>query len=93
MMRNISNWKIALDGLEKTWDSIKCAIKLSKNEFINTVKFVLTSTYFIFNGNIYKQIFGTLMDSPLSPIISDIVIKDLEKRVLKFYGISYFYLL
>ena len=40
---------IALDEPVRRWDSIKCATNISKNEFINVIKFVLTSTYFIFN--------------------------------------------
>jgi len=32
---------------------------------------------------IYKQIFGTPMGSPLSPIISDLVLQDLETQALK----------
>ena len=46
------------------------------------VKFVLTSIYFTFNGIIYKQTFDTPMGFPLSPIISDIVMEDLEEWVL-----------
>jgi len=40
------------------------------------------STFFIFNKKIYKQKFGTPMGSPLSPVIADIVMQDLEESVL-----------
>ena len=73
------HWML-LDGLVGRWDSIKGITNIPKNEFINAVKFVLTSTYFTFNRNVYKQIFGTPIGSLLFPIISDIVIK--EERVL-----------
>jgi len=66
---------VALDGLMERWDSTK----ISKKEFINAVKFVLTLTYFTFNGIIYKQTFGTPMD--FLPIISDIFMKNLEEKV------------
>jgi len=33
----------------------------SFEEFILTIKFILSSTYFTFNNIIYKQIFGTLL--------------------------------
>ncbi|KAG5320830.1 MOS1T transposase, partial [Pseudoatta argentina] len=49
---------------------IKDTTNIAKNEFINAVKFVLTLTYFTFNGIIYKQTFGTLMDSPFSSFLS-----------------------
>lgn len=51
-------------------------------EFISSVEFVLSSTLFIFDKVIYKQTYSTLMGSPLSPIIVDIVMQDLEKEIL-----------
>jgi len=62
-------------------------------EFLNAVKLVLHSTYFTFNNIIYKQTFGTPMGSPLSPIITDIVLQDLEERALntlRFKPLFYF---
>ena len=52
---------VALDGLVGRWDSIKSVTNIPKSEFINAVKFVLTSTYFTFNGIIYKQTFDAPM--------------------------------
>jgi len=52
--------------------------KIPKNEFLSALTFVLSSTYFTFNGIIYKQTYGTPMGSSLSPIIADVVIQDLE---------------
>jgi len=49
--------------------------------------FILTSTYFTFN-NIYRQTFGTPMDSPLSPIIADIVLQDLKEKALNVIGLD-----
>jgi len=69
-------------------------------KFINAViKFVLTLTYFIFNGIIYKLL--APMSSPLSFNISDIVMEDLEEKkilvikiiVVKFFTVSGFCLL
>jgi len=37
---------------------------------------------FHLNNVIYKQTFDTPMGSPLSPIIADVVLQDLEKKVL-----------
>ncbi|XP_039312984.1 uncharacterized protein LOC120359472 [Solenopsis invicta] len=50
--------------------------------FEPAVQFVLTSTFFTFNNKIYKQTFGVPMGSPLSPVIADIVMQDLESKVL-----------
>jgi len=57
-------------------------IKIVKSEFIAAIKFVLSSTYFKFNKKIYKQTFGTPMGSPLSLIVSDLVMRDLEENIL-----------
>jgi hypothetical protein len=52
------------------------------------VKLVLNSTFFSFNNSYYKQKFGTPMGSPLSPIIADLVMQDLESRALKKIGVE-----
>jgi len=39
----------------------------------------MNSTYFKFIGKVYKQIFGTPMGFPLSPILADIVMEKLEE--------------
>jgi hypothetical protein len=43
----------------------------------------MDSTYFRFDNKFYKQKFGTPMGSPLSPIIADLVMQDLEAKALE----------
>jgi len=43
---------------------------------------ILESTYFSFNNVIYRQNFGTPMGSLLSPIIADLVLRDIESRAI-----------
>jgi len=50
---------------------------------LNAVKFTLNSTYFIFNKKIYKQTHGAPIGSPLSPIIADLALQNLESHTLK----------
>jgi len=68
---------LALNSIDKR--SISTKTNIPKEEFVVAVKFVLNSTFFIFNNKFYKQVFGILMGSPLSPIIADIVMQDLEE--------------
>jgi len=58
------------------------ATVLSKLEFINALKLILNSTYFIFNDIFYKQTFEILVDSILSPIVADIVFQNFWNLVL-----------
>jgi len=44
---------------------------------------VLNSTFFTFNDVVYKQTFGVPMGSPLSPIVADLVLQDLETHSLR----------
>jgi len=73
---------LALHSIEKRWINIGHLTKIPMNEFLTAVRFVLSSTFFTFNNIIYKQTHGTPMGSPLSPIIADIVMQDLEENVL-----------
>jgi hypothetical protein len=73
---------LAIIGLNNRWSYIKKETDIPQKEFINMIQFILNSSYFKFNNKIYKQTFGTPMGSPLSPIISDIVLQDIENKVL-----------
>jgi len=71
------------EGIINRWDLIERNTSIPKEEFIRAIKLVLELTYFSFNRTIYKQIFGTPMGSPLSPIIADLVLRDLETISIK----------
>jgi len=73
---------LAIDSIVKRWTLIEKNTNIPMEEFISAVKFILTSTFFTFNNVIYRQIFGTPMGSPLSPVIADIVMQDLEEKAL-----------
>jgi len=70
-------------SLQKRWNLISLNTDIPMSEFLTATRLVLDSTFFSFNHIIYKQIFGTPMGSPLSPIISDIVLQDIETEALK----------
>jgi len=55
-------------------------------KFLTAFKMIFDSTYFQFDNYIYKQNFGTSMDSPLSLVITNLVIRDLKEKVLEILG-------
>jgi len=69
---------LAIDSINKRWTYVQHNTKIPKNEFLSAITFVLSSTHFTFNSIIYKQTYGTPMGSPLSPVIADAVMQDLE---------------
>jgi len=79
---------IALDSVNKRWLDISKGTKIPKPDFLKAIKLILESTFFVFNDKIYKQKFGTPMGSPLSPILADLVMQDLETYALKKLGME-----
>jgi hypothetical protein len=71
-----------LAGIKTRWLLICNNTRIPLTEFLLAIQFVLSSTYFTFGNVIFKQIFGMPMGSPLSPILADIVMQDLEKKAL-----------
>jgi len=74
--------ELARDAVKKRWDMFSSECKIPKDEFLGAISLVLDSSFFTFDNVFYKQTYGTPMGSPLSPIIADIVMQDLENNVL-----------
>ena len=55
---------------------------LSVDNICDLLSLVLTNIYFSFNGNFYEQKFGTAMGSPVSPIVANIIMQDLETKAV-----------
>jgi len=69
------------DAISNRWQFIERNTAIPKDCFMLALKLILESTFFVFDNKIYKQIFGTPMGSPLSPIVADLVLQDLETNV------------
>jgi len=82
---------LAIESILNRWSLINKNTNIPKDDFILAIKFVLSSTYFTFNKIIYRQTFGTPMGSPLSPVIADIVLQDLEEKALNNLNLSFYY--
>ena len=62
---------IIKDRLTKDSD-LKNRTRLEVEDIMQLLKFALTTTYFSFRGNLYKQNFGAAMGSPVSPIAANL---------------------
>ena len=72
---------IVREYLEKD-TTLKQRTRLSVEDVMELLEFVLTTTYFSFRGDIYKQKFGAAMGSPCSAIIANIFMEWLEQRAI-----------
>ncbi|KMQ88038.1 reverse transcriptase [Lasius niger] len=79
---------LALESVTKRWSSIEEKCTIPRDEFLSAVRFVLDSTYFTFDNVCYQQTFGTPMGSPLSPVIADITLQDLETRAFEILPVN-----
>jgi len=66
-------------AIENRWNVIQKNTKHSLTQFICAIDLVLSSTGFDFNDQYYEQIYGSPMRSPLSSILADLVMDDLEQ--------------
>ena len=55
---------------------------LPVEDIINLLSFCLKTTQFAYNGTYYQQVFGTAMGSPVSAVIANMVMEDVEQRAL-----------
>ncbi|XP_071582148.1 uncharacterized protein [Temnothorax nylanderi] len=74
---------MVIESILSRWDYISTNCEIPKSEFLLAVRFVLESTFFMFNGVIYRQTFGSPMGSSFSPIVADITMQDLERKALE----------
>ena len=52
------------------------------DDIVDLLDFCLSTTNFKCNDTYYQQIFGTAMGSPVSAVMANLVMEDLEKRAL-----------
>ena len=74
---------LVMQSLDKRCLTISKKSPIPLDDIKDAIKFLFTNTYFQFNNQIYSQIHGTPMGSPLSQILADMVLDDLETTCLK----------
>ena len=55
---------------------------MTVNQISCLLEFCLTTTYFTFQGKMFEQVKGAAMGSPISPIVANLFMEDLEIKAL-----------
>ena len=55
---------------------------LSVDEICSLLNLCLEATYLMFDGQVYQQVHGTAMGSPVSVIVANLVMEDIQERAL-----------
>lgn len=56
---------------------------LNKDDLIRLIKICLESTTFQFNEQLYRQVKGTPMGSPISVVIAEMVMQRVEEEIFR----------
>ena len=60
-------------------------LPLSTDHIMDLLNLCPTSTYFQYNGKHYKQLHGTVMGSPFSVVVAEILMQNIEEKDLATY--------
>ncbi len=62
--------------------ALKNRTNMLKGDRMDLLQFVLTMTYFVFDGINYRQRFDAAMGSSVCPIVSNLFMEHLEQKAL-----------
>ena len=64
---------------------------MSIPQIVTLLEVCLKNTYFIFQGKYYEQVHGAAMGSPISPLIANLFMEELEVKALQsaLYPLAY----
>jgi hypothetical protein len=65
------------------FDELEGWTKLNTDEIMELLNICISSTYFKFNDQFYKQLEGAAMGSPISPIFAELFLQKLENDLIK----------
>ena len=74
--------QLALDCTENAIKNSTVELPLPTDDIMDLLNLCLTSTYFQYNGKHYKQLHGTAMGSPVSVVVAEIVMQNVEEQAL-----------
>ena len=74
--------QLALDCTENAFENSTVELPLPTDDIMDLLNLCLTSTYFQYNSKHYKQLHGTAMGSPVSVVVAEIVMQNIEEQAL-----------
>ena len=78
--------QLALDCTKTAINKSHYQPPLPTDDIMDLLHLCLTSTYFQYNGKHYKQLHGTAMGSPVSVVVAEIVMQNMEEQALATYS-------
>lgn len=80
-------------AIKEKWRDISRHTSIPLETFLEGIKLVLENNFFTFNGDMFLQIEGSPMGSPMSPVLADLVMELLEESALNkpLYRIPFYF--
>jgi hypothetical protein len=80
--------KVATKRLRHNATLLQRTSLIPVEDIIDLLSFSLNTTYFVLEGCYDQQVFGTAMGSPVSAVIANLVMEDVEQRALASVPVS-----
>lgn len=74
---------LVMHDIIENWDNISKHTNINLDMFLEITEFCITSSYFRFRDKYFRQVFGSAMGSPLSPILAELVLENLVNTVTR----------
>ena len=62
--------------------SLPSRTNLNISDIVSLLNFTLSNNYFVFNDKIYKQVHGCAMGSPVSPVVANLCMEEIEESAI-----------
>ena len=72
--------QLDLDCTENAIKNSTVELPLPRDDIMDLLNLWLTSMYFQYNGKHYKQLHGTAMGSPVSVVVAEILVQNIENK-------------
>ena len=71
-LKHPNDWKMACHNSQ-----------LTPSDVTGLLKMCLNSTAFIYDSEHYRQVFGTTMGPPVSAVVANLVVEELEQKIFE----------